>query len=482
MPFQSIRSLIYSKIRCQGSIPMKFSSKITLFFSILVVSTVAIVSYLIYSSASDKLRDSTLDRLNEQAYHTLAKMDELFHGALEDTQLLSKSIAYNLAHKDGYAEGHAHGLARVKDKLTDFKSTDRYYDSVALYDMDRVKLVDSDGLEAGVRHVRSNYWIAIEAGEDLVMDMSESESPGKSVFHFVSVVKDAKGRRVGVVVVRADSGVLLDAIVRDFWGVVKYSGEGATDVKNMDVELVDSKGSVVYSMYHGNGARYGVNPYWGMVAPMIEKGARHGNFTVDLNSSDRLTAGVFVMEPGFNDFKGNNWTLVASVPESEVLAPIYKLRNTILLIAFLGCLLGGILVYATVVYLIRPLKKLNVAVASIGHGSLNEAVPVESRDEVGTLTEAFNRMAKELKEKMEEKERYATELHEMNYVLQKSLKEVKILKGLLPICSSCKKIRNENGEWNSVERYISTRTDAQFTHGICPECAFKLANEDDYKN
>ncbi len=61
--------------------------------------------------------------------------------------------------------------------------------------------------------------------------------------------------------------------------------------------------------------------------------------------------------------------------------------------------------------------------------------------------------------------------------LQKSFDEVKVLRGFLPICASCKKIRNDQGLWEQVERYIADRSDAEFTHSICPECAKKLYPE-----
>jgi hypothetical protein len=59
---------------------------------------------------------------------------------------------------------------------------------------------------------------------------------------------------------------------------------------------------------------------------------------------------------------------------------------------------------------------------------------------------------------------------------------VKTLSGLLPICSSCKKIRDDKGYWNRLETYIETRTEADFTHGICPDCARKLYPEDFEEN
>jgi PleD family two-component response regulator len=55
--------------------------------------------------------------------------------------------------------------------------------------------------------------------------------------------------------------------------------------------------------------------------------------------------------------------------------------------------------------------------------------------------------------------------------LRRALAEVKRLSGLLPICASCKNIRNDQGYWEQIEVYIKERSEAEFTHGICPECA-----------
>ena len=58
--------------------------------------------------------------------------------------------------------------------------------------------------------------------------------------------------------------------------------------------------------------------------------------------------------------------------------------------------------------------------------------------------------------------------------LQKALSEVKTLRGFLPICANCKSIRDDKGYWNQIEAYIRERSDAEFSHGICPDCAKKL--------
>lgn len=70
-----------------------------------------------------------------------------------------------------------------------------------------------------------------------------------------------------------------------------------------------------------------------------------------------------------------------------------------------------------------------------------------------------------------------TVLQVRNAELQKALTQIKELKGIIPMCSGCKKIRDDSGYWHPVESYIQTHTRAEFTHGICPECTKKLYPE-----
>lgn len=62
------------------------------------------------------------------------------------------------------------------------------------------------------------------------------------------------------------------------------------------------------------------------------------------------------------------------------------------------------------------------------------------------------------------------ELMRQNIELKQALDQIKVLRGCLPICCTCKKIRDDKGYWNQVEKYISEHSEAVFTHGMCPEC------------
>ena len=93
------------------------------------------------------------------------------------------------------------------------------------------------------------------------------------------------------------------------------------------------------------------------------------------------------------------------------------------------------------------------------------------KGEIGpSLLERSIRYAIERKRTQEEREQLISEL-------QNALAKVKQLSGLLPMCASCKKIRDDKGYWNQIEAYISEHSQADFTHGICPECVKKLYPE-----
>ena len=66
------------------------------------------------------------------------------------------------------------------------------------------------------------------------------------------------------------------------------------------------------------------------------------------------------------------------------------------------------------------------------------------------------------------------ELNEKVKQLKQALAEVRTLKGIVPICANCKNVRDDQGYWNRVESYLNERTEADFTHAVCPDCMKRL--------
>lgn len=93
---------------------------------------------------------------------------------------------------------------------------------------------------------------------------------------------------------------------------------------------------------------------------------------------------------------------------------------------------------------------------------------------VEAKTQELKRLNEELEYKVEERTEKLTEL---NVKLSKSIEELNTLRGIIPICASCKKIRDDSGYWNQIEAYISKHSMAEFSHSICPDCVKKLYPE-----
>lgn len=106
-----------------------------------------------------------------------------------------------------------------------------------------------------------------------------------------------------------------------------------------------------------------------------------------------------------------------------------------------------------------------------------ELYSIELEQQVAERTEELVKTNKQLQDEIESRKEAEENQKKLIFDLQNTLKEVKTLKGLFPICASCKKIRDDKGYWNQIESYIRKHSDAEFSHSICPECSEKLYSD-----
>jgi hypothetical protein len=95
------------------------------------------------------------------------------------------------------------------------------------------------------------------------------------------------------------------------------------------------------------------------------------------------------------------------------------------------------------------------------------------QEKVEQRTEALQRANRDLLVEIENRKKVEKEKEALIIELQKALEEVKVLSGMLPICSFCKNIRNDEGYWQEIETYIREHTTAEFSHSICTDCMKK---------
>lgn len=130
--------------------------------------------------------------------------------------------------------------------------------------------------------------------------------------------------------------------------------------------------------------------------------------------------------------------------------------------AGLALVVGG-LTFLVARSITTPLVRLGQASRRIAGGDLTARAPAGGGTEMGQVALAFNEMAGTVQALQQEQAARIAEL-------EAAVAEVRRLQGLLPICSYCKKIRDDDNYWHQVEGYLESRLDVTFTHGICPAC------------
>lgn len=153
--------------------------------------------------------------------------------------------------------------------------------------------------------------------------------------------------------------------------------------------------------------------------------------------------------------------------KTETLWETYKTK---IILAFLFICFQTILIYVLIITVKRQYKAEKALQKA--HDSLEQRVQKRTI----SLKEANSNLqieSKERKKALEGREKLLV-------ALQESLDNVKTLSGLVPICSNCKKIRDDKGYWNQIESHIQKHTYAKFSHGICPKCSDELYSNEDW--
>ena len=111
--------------------------------------------------------------------------------------------------------------------------------------------------------------------------------------------------------------------------------------------------------------------------------------------------------------------------------------------------------------LVRPLDQLAAAGAQFTRGEVPAPLTFSGRDELAGVARTFNETVAARTAAMKERERQLADAEA----------EVRVLRGILPICAQCKRIHTEEGSWQQIESYVRDHSHAEFSHGLCPDCA-----------
>jgi len=359
---------------------MNFSVKLTALFSGIFLVIGTITSYLVYTSNLKILESQIKGELEVQAFHTMDKIDRMLFERFMDIKVIAT---------DPIISSRNSTPKQISERLIAYRNNSDYYISLSFFDLNRVVIADTMGIDIGKQHPLITYWLDIAGGKRFIFDVSRSIPLRLSVVHFAMVVKDKNGSPFGVVVIRMPIEKLND-ITKGTFGVHQ---EVEQDFK---IDLVNKEGLLIYSNYNRKGILNEILPNWEYLKRFLKSEKKVGSFREHYQGEDVIH--VFALEQGYLDFTGGDWTLIIHAPTKVIFAPAIELRNRVIITLLVFGLLALFIIFLFSHTMTRPLAKLNHASIEIGKGNLDAKVEISSKDEIGQLGVSFNKMVEDLKE------------------------------------------------------------------------------------
>lgn len=152
-------------------------------------------------------------------------------------------------------------------------------------------------------------------------------------------------------------------------------------------------------------------------------------------------------------------------------------KNNMLQLTFYLIIINGLAIFILLRIITRPVQYLLKGLSLVNDGNLDYRIPQKTRDEFGELSTAFNAMSDNLQKITASRDELNQEIavrKKTEEDLREALSNVKVLKGFLPICSSCRKVRDDHGYWKQVEQYVMENSETEFSHTLCVDCLKKL--------
>jgi len=348
---------------------MKFSTKLTALFLGIMIPVSIFVSSVVYISNRKSLEEQIKHRLQDIAFHVMDKIDRTFYERLADVKFLATDMIISSPNSTP---------EQITKRLIECRNQYNAYASLSFFDLNRIRIADTAGLNIGVKQQES-YKLGI--------DISESASLKMPVIHFVSVVKD-EGHEIGFVVARMSLAKLYE-ITREAEG-------NGVEKRHIKIDLVNREGLLLYSSNNRKGfLKDNLSSYESFKKAIA--GAKTGGLTHYDPVDDEEDLFIFATEHGYGGFKGNDWILLLHIPTKIAFAPAVQLRNKMLviLVAIIALTILLSLIFSRSVT--KPIIALKNAAVEIGKGMLDTKITVQSNDEIGQLSISFKKMAQGLK-------------------------------------------------------------------------------------
>lgn len=451
--------------------------KSRLFASTVLIAILPLValSVLHYTRYRDDVTAKLLGHLESAAAIQQARVATIMAQNAERLALVSSRTQLRLSLASHLDSPSPEAQQRMHRILVDAMRSVEGFRAIQIHDLAGTVVASTDPERLGQQHPQPDLLTRAIAGP--VVDHVYLDDAGRNRI-LLSGPMVLDDRLLGVVVIESRMTKLLTA-------VADVSGLGATGETVLARPAADNRFTFLAPTRFKPDATlqtFGLRDPEGADAcgPFNGEQARQ---CLDYRDQEVLAAGSLV--------PGTDWVVVVKVDCAEAFADLSRTGQQTLVIVGILVILILVVTQRFAVHLGRPLEELAVAAHGMAGGELTQQVPVRSRDEVGVLASSFNTMAERVAEAhagLEEKiaalnaenarrKQAEAERERLIGELTDAMAQIKTLAGIIPICASCKRIRDDRGYWNQLESYLSEHSDAHFTHGLCPDCFERCSRE-----
>ena len=371
------------------------SEKLILYFLLLGLGTIFIISIYSYYSTQDALMNRTFDQLTSLRIAKKNQVEIFFKDRIKEVILLSESDdTRNIAEIQDEIQGKD-SQRELITFLEKYKSLTGYFTSVMIVSLKKkfVKGYTADpAIESGKQNslTLESSPVTVQMNPSMpviIRDEMIDTSSGKIKMFMEAPVFNTKNNLTGRIILELPADQI-NAIMlnNDPKGGLGMTGE--TYLVGMDFKMRSRsrfiRNSILRTTVH--------------TRPMLH--AIHGEeghiITRDYRFIPVLSSYSKVKIPGLN------WFILAEIDQKEAMVPIYRMRNSILLLSTLISIIFFVFVFIISKRITRPINQLKEAALKVGKGQYDIDIPVRSNDEIGSLTQAFNTMSVQIKEKTRE--------------------------------------------------------------------------------
>ncbi len=373
----------------------------------------------------DRLVDYAGDGLLMAATDIADKLDRTLAERYGDVSMLARAFS-----------PMAHDRARMTEYLTWMKNAYPLYQWMGVVDAQGRIVAATDPATVGRDRSDREWFQAVrDRGGVHVRDVQASEDSGGSlVVAFTAPITGPRGEFLGAVTTRVSLSELKDVFDTTARTLQTHWGAGA----KIEYQFLNRDGDVTVDSALRQEGKVNLK-LLGLPSALFVGSDQPGHVEERHLRRNVPVVTAYAQTRGYWEFPGFHWGVLVRMDRSDIVAPIQGV-----------------------------LWKLGAAGALV-------LVPL-----LGFLLWSTGRLRKEWAFAQEETTRATAAENVLlikNAELSKALQEIKVLRGFIPICASCKKIRNDQGYWQQIETYIQDHSEALFSHGMCQECMKKLYPE-----